>query len=197
MFFSLRPSEARLNAQLRACSTRAPNDPSLGVHLLQEPGAAFHLDAYGAELGEGEGTFRAGVRALRAWAMYPSPWCEVWAGPARWELDQNYLALIRHFGFWSVLPGRVIEVIDQHDTHVHRRGFTFMTLRGHAEAGVERFEVCWHQGDGRVEFCAKAASRPTGIARLASPLARHFQTRFHRESGPSMAAAVRAALRVG
>ncbi len=63
-------------------------------------------------------------------------------------------------------PCRVVEVVDEPD----RCGFTYVTLPGHPEAGVESFTVT-RRPDGRVLLTIEAVSRPaTLLTRVGGPL---------------------------
>lgn len=74
------------------------------------------------------------------------------------------------------MPCRVIEVIDEPD----RRGFTYATLPGHPEAGIERF-LLERVHDGTLCFSVTAVSAPASLpARLARPIARAVQDAFTR-----------------
>lgn len=74
------------------------------------------------------------------------------------------------------MPCRVIEVIDEPD----RSGFTYATLPGHPESGVERF-LLERSHDETLRFSVTAFSAPGSLpARLARPLARAIQHAFTR-----------------
>lgn len=81
------------------------------------------------------------------------------------------------FGVAAIrMPCRVTEVIDDPD----RRGFTYATLPGHPEAGMERF-LLERIHDGTLHFSVTAVSAPASLpARLAPPLARAVQDAFTR-----------------
>lgn len=185
MFCLRRPSNRFLERYRRACTERTLNFPGLSVASLQAPPAGFVRDSYGRQLGAGAHDYRAAMAALRAWAMYPAGWARVWAPPAAatpaWELDSVFVAVIRGYGVYTLLPGRVIEQFDE-DGPTCRFGFSFATLRGHVECGVERFEVNWTHATDEVRFDALAISRPGPLLSLVAPLARRLQCRFHRES---------------
>lgn len=70
---------------------------------------------------------------------------------------------------------RVIEAWDFDDGAVREAGFTYATIVGHPERGIETFRVRL-QSDGRVMVVVDARSRP-GIllTRLGYPAARLFQ----------------------
>lgn len=68
---------------------------------------------------------------------------------------------------------RVSEIWDEPD----RRGFSYQTLPGHPEEGVETFLLTRPSEGHPVTFAISATSRPaTWLARLAGPLGRAVQT---------------------
>jgi uncharacterized protein (UPF0548 family) len=74
---------------------------------------------------------------------------------------------------WAVAPCRVVELIDEPD----RVGFSYATLPGHPEEGVERFAFA--RTDGAVRFEVDAVSRPNlWLSRLAPFVARRIQARI-------------------
>lgn len=73
-------------------------------------------------------------------------------------------------------PCRVIEVIDEPT----RAGFTYATLTGHPESGVERFLLSAEE-DGRISLSIEGYSRPSSrAARLLPAAAALVQTRITR-----------------
>jgi uncharacterized protein (UPF0548 family) len=72
-------------------------------------------------------------------------------------------------------PCRVVDVIDDH----RRRGFSYGTLPGHPLRGEERFTVEFDAA-GRVVLHIVSFSVPTGLARLAPPVARVGQRAINR-----------------
>lgn len=74
------------------------------------------------------------------------------------------------------IPCRVTEVVDEPD----RAGFTYATLPGHPEVGIERFWI-EREDDGALRFSVAAVSAPAWTAaRLAAPAARAVQDAFAR-----------------
>ena len=70
------------------------------------------------------------------------------------------------------IPCRVLDVVTAPD----HRGFTYGTLPGHPETGVETFELR-RRPDGRVELVIEAVSAPaTWPARAAGPIGRALQS---------------------
>lgn len=185
MFFLTRPSPEQVARIVESCARRTPNHEALPTADLARPPHGFARDEYGAELGSGEVVWRAARDAIDNGLMYPPAWTAVCTAPGKPAVGAPFVSLIRHFGFHSVLPGRIREGIDS-DGQAKRYGFSFLTLEGHAEQGVERFVVSWDGATDVVRYDATAISRPAGIVRLGRPLARHLQRRFQRDSVASM-----------
>lgn len=71
---------------------------------------------------------------------------------------------------------RVTEVIDE----INRKGFSYGTLPGHPEVGIERF-LLQRGPSGAVTFRVTATSRPSSVVGfLAGPVARRVQHRIVR-----------------
>jgi len=187
--FTLRKPPRELVERYRTdCGMRPLSFPGLCVASLAAPPRGFVLDEYGCVLGSGEASFRAAEAALDRFAMYPSPWAWVQAGTGCFGEGSVYVAVIRAYGLYALLPGRVLERLDETEP-VRRYGFTFATVAGHVEHGVERFEIVCSPETGEVRFVATAVSRPGALVRWVSPLARRLQRKFHRESPQVMRAA--------
>ena len=152
------------------------------------PPAGYAVDRYGVVLGEGRAVYERACAALDRFAMYPSAWTSiVRAGDGPVEPGLVFASVIRHLGFWSVNPGRVIDTLEGDPD---RAGFAFGTIVGHAERGEERFEVSRDPRSDEVRFDVVAFSRPAApLARLGAPIARALQRRFARESCAAMRAA--------
>ncbi len=196
VFCLRRPSTTTLERYLLDCESRELNVPGLNVASLEAPPPGFVSDTYGGVLGSGRDAYEAAVEALESFAMYPSPWTWVHARPGPLEVGSVYVGVVRGFGLYTLLPGRVLEVFDGSDP-MRRRGFTFGTLAGHVEQGAERFEVHRSSETDEVRYGARAVSRPTPLVRLGKPFARRLQLRFQRESTEAMRAHVQRAGALG
>ncbi len=185
-----RPSPERLAKILSHLPSVGFNHSAVGTDLLRETAPGFVLDEYGADLGEGAATFDAALGALEAFGMYPRAWTDVHCEVSPMTLGAEFIAVTRQLGFYGLLPCRVIEVENNSAPGERVRSFAFGTLRGHVEAGVERFRVRWDLGTDAVRLDVRAVSRPVGITRLGSPIARRIQLRFHRQAGPAFLAAM-------
>lgn len=145
-----------------------------------------------ARLGSGEAVFAAAVAALRNWAMYRLPWTEVHPAGAPVRPGMVFATLVRHLGFWSVNPCRVVYA-EERSGDVHVQAFAIGTLPDHAERGEERFQVEWHRSDDTVWFEILAFAEPRHwLARLGTPVVRWLQHRFGVQAVRAMHAAVAA-----
>lgn len=191
---------------------RRPDDAAVARLLAEQAGAPFSYAEVGAtrdaddappgyfanrgraRLGAGEAAFRRAVEALRRWAQYDMEWVEVAPPGASLEPGTVVGVLVRHYGFWSLNPCRVVYAIDEETAEGRRFGFGYGTLPAHGEAGEERFTVTWRAADDAVEYELFSFSRPghpgPPLARLGLPLARPLQRRFARESPRAMRRAV-------
>jgi uncharacterized protein (UPF0548 family) len=102
--------------------------------------------------------------ALLGWDVHRGAGLRVEAdGPA--EVGATVVVAVRLGPLWAVAPCRVIEVIDDPG----RVGFTYATLPGHPELGVERFVVS-DTADG-AWFEVDAVSRPASWESKLLPFA--------------------------
>ena len=189
--FRLRfPSEDQLAALLKRANAKGFNHPAVSPKALTDFPPGFVIDEYGAPLGQGEDLFHRAVEAIGTFRMYPPSWTRIYAPHSPFELDTPFLSLTRQLGLWAVLPGRIIETVDETTESTRTRSFAFGTLKGHAETGVERFRIRWDLTTNEVHYEVLAVSHPIGLTRLATPIARHFQTNFHRESPTALQSAL-------
>ena len=191
--FRLRfPSEPQLAGILERANAKGFNHPAVTPQALTAPPQGFIVDEYGAPLGSGEGLFKRAVQAIEAFRMYPPSWTRIYAPQSPFTLGAPFLSLTRQLGVWAVLPGRIIETVDETTEQARTRSFAFGTLHGHAETGVERFGIRWDLTTDQVHYEVRAISRTIGLTRLATPIARHFQTTFHRQSPRALQSALAA-----
>jgi uncharacterized protein (UPF0548 family) len=186
------PTASELSAFVLACSARPFNYGPQGATRNEEALRGFDRDRWGVDLGSGHDTFARAQEAVRSFAMYPPGWTIPYRAFDRIEIGAVFVTAIRHLGFWSLNPCRIIYVVDEGAaSRVARFGFAFGTVEGHAEAGEERFTVTWDRDSDGVRFEAFAFSRPEApLARLGKPIARALQRRFHRDSTANMLRAV-------
>ena len=185
MFYLRRTSDDDARVVLDGLRDRAFNYSDVGA-TRGTPPAGYAVDRYGAALGHGADAFERARAAIKDFVMYPAPWtCVVSLVPIAEGVI--FGTWIRHLGFWSLNPCRILDVTDEPE----RFEFAFGTLEGHSEAGEERFGVV-RDAEGRVAYAVTAVSRPNHpLARLGAPYARRLQRRFQRESCAAMQRAAR------
>jgi len=138
-------------------------------------------------LGAGGECYRRACAALRRWEPFRLGWAEAFPPVAPIRVGTTVGVVVRHFGFWSLEPSRIVAVIDE----AERFGFVYRTLPDHALEGEERFLVEWRRDDDAVAYERVARSRPRHLlAWLGFPLARLLQHRFARDSAAAMRRAV-------
>jgi len=205
MFYLTRPTTAELDRVLAGCpSTRLTYD-AVGA-TRGTPPAGYYVDRYAVDLGRGADAFARACAAVRQFVMYPRPWTSVHRAFDAPHEGAEFVAAIRHLGFWSANPCRIVYTIDDsgdapdgapgdppgdQGAPRQRYGFALGTLDGHVETGEERFEVCRDTRTDVVSYRVVAFSRPRVLlARLGTPIARTLQRRFGRESRQAMVQAV-------
>lgn len=190
MFFLTRPAPAALDRILADCADAPLTYAAVGA-TRSTPPAGYYVDRYDAELGRGEDAFARARAAVDRFVMYPRPWTHVHRSFEKPHDGAMFVAVIRHLGFWSANPARIVYTMDEADAHTRRYGFALGTALGHAETGEERFEVSWDTRTNLVSYRVVAFSRPHELlARLGTPIARALQKRFARQSRQAMADAV-------
>jgi uncharacterized protein (UPF0548 family) len=183
-----RPSEARIRRALDSYAALGWSYPEVGATLSGVP-HGYPINHHRTQLGRGEAVFRRGVAALHDWQMYALPWTTVHGSPTSPEAGAVVGVLVRHFGFWSLNPSRIVYVLREQgsDGDEIRSGFALGTLPGHSESGEERFTVEWDPRSDGVAFEIFTFARPQHwLARLAPPLVTAVQNRFGREACAAM-----------
>ena len=190
MFFLTKPSPAALDRILADCADAPLTYAEVGATRSTLP-AGYYVDRYDAELGRGAEVFARARAAVDRFVMYPAPWTEIHRTFEKLHEGALFVAVIRHMGFWSANPARIIYTVDETGAETQRYGFALGTVAGHAETGEERFEVSWDTRTDVVSYRVVAFSRPYELlARLGTPIARALQRRFGRQSRQAMADAV-------
>ncbi len=156
--------------------------------------AGYPVNRHRAPIGSGRADFEAAVFAMREWAVYDLPWTQLWPLDARVEVGREVAVLVRHFGFWSLNPCRVVYAEREETEEGERFQLAIGTLPWHAERGEERMRVEWIRATDEVWFdlLAFAAARHP-LVRLAHPLMVRLQRRFARQAAQAVAARVREA----
>lgn len=124
-------------------------------------------------LGGGDGTFRAVRDCILGWGLQLGAGIGVTEAPPQVAVGATAVLRLRMGAVRFRAPVRVIEVVDTAEC----AGFSYETLPGHPEDGVERFLVT--NGPDGVRLRIAARSRPgRWFTRLGEPLARRLQDRF-------------------
>jgi uncharacterized protein (UPF0548 family) len=151
----------------------------------------YVIDHNRVQLGVGREAFEKAKSAVRAWTMFAMPWVQLCWPEAEIRVGTNVASMVRHFGFASVNPCRIVYTFDEVTAAAERYGFAYGTLQGHEERGEERFTVELHAGDGSVWYDVLAFSRPGKfVTAIGKPVARALQRRFVRDSKAAMVRAV-------
>ncbi|MCT1438376.1 DUF1990 family protein [Brachybacterium paraconglomeratum] len=165
-----RPLSRRREAALRA----APLSVPLGLTLDGAPPPGFQRFSQAVALSRRD--FEPAAAELLSWRVHQRAGLAVEASDDVAQLG-TVVQLRLGLGVASIrIPCRVIELIDE----PKRRGFTYATLPGHPESGVERF-LLERGHDETLRFSVTAVSAPGSLpTRLARPLARAIQEAFTR-----------------
>lgn len=149
------------------------------------PGArGVATDEHLAELGNeppgaplADGPFRRAADLVCSYRAFPQELIEGLRAPVAVALGETVRARYRLLPFVHlVFAARVVEVFDELRDGVQRTGFTYRTLAGHPECGVETFLVEKNLANGRVHAALRAHSRPGCLlVRVLRPLCRRLQ----------------------
>lgn len=180
--FSLRePSAAAIDRVLAEAARQDFSYPDVGVTRGDYPSRSKPHHHRG-RVGAGEAAYHAAIAQVREWRMYQLPWTRVYPPEAGAQPGTVIATVVRHLGFWSVNPCRVVYAAESAG-EISTSAFAIGTLRGHAERGEERFQVEWHRADDSVWFEILAFARPHHwLARLGAPITRSLQRKFAAEA---------------
>lgn len=166
----IRPLSARREAALRSARLSIP----LGLTLEGAPPSGYRRFSHTIALSRLD--YERAAAELLSWRVHRRAGLAVRSSD---EVIRLGAVVELQLGLGAVsirMPCRVIEVIDGPE----RRGFTYATLPGHPEVGVERF-LLERLPDGTLHFTVTAVSAPASLpARLARPLTRAVQEAFTR-----------------
>ena len=181
MFLASKPSAKFVKEFIAAQKDLPFTYAEVGATRDQLPAGYTH-DHNSIVLGKGRVVFQRAVSALRSWRQFDLGWVEI--VPPDLPIKVGAVGAVRAhtFGVWSLSATRIVYVVNELD-NVSRFGFAYGTLPDHVESGEERFLVEWYQTTDEVKYDILAFSKPRHrLVRLGSPLARHLQKRFARES---------------
>jgi uncharacterized protein (UPF0548 family) len=157
---------------LRAALDRARAAEPTWTEALTVPApAGFNLDELRRELGTGDDLFDSAADRILTWGVQQHSGLTVLATTDRAELGTTFVVGLPFGPAWVLAPCRIVAVTETPT----RAGFTFVTLSGHPERGVEEFAVT-RSDDGTISFEIRAISRPVSLlARLGKPVTRRIQ----------------------
>lgn len=160
----------------------------LGLRESPKPPRGYVLDRNRVRLGYGDEVFARARAALMRWEMFRVGWAELLWPDASIARGTTVGVLVHLPGVWSLCASRIVYTVEQlgHALELERYGFAYGTLPGHVARGEERFSVERSRDDGGVWYEMLAYSRLGGLARCATPYARHVQRRFARDSLAAM-----------
>ena len=189
--FSLQlPSDARILRMLEAQRDAGFSYSEVGA-TAKSPPRGYKVDHERYLMGQGAITFSRGKLAIQRWEMFHNGWTRLCWPDAPIRSGTNVAMLARCLGLYSINFCRIVYVVDE----PRRYGFAYGTLPDHVEAGEERFVVEWLE-DGTVWYDVFEFSRPRHVlARIANPAIRGLQSKFRRDSGRAMQAAVAACMK--
>jgi uncharacterized protein (UPF0548 family) len=180
-----RPSTEMLAEFLALQSKLSFTYPSVGATATELP-AGYDADHTQIKLGEGEQVFTSAKAALLRWDHCRLGWVEAWSPKTTIDKGDVVVVLARMVGVWWLNASRIVYLVDE-EKPLHRFGFAYGTLPGHAETGEERFLVEWNPASGEVSYDILAFSRPhLLLTRLGYPFVRRVQKRFRTESATKM-----------
>ncbi len=123
-------------------------------------------------LGTGDGVWGRGRSAVATWAAQHGSAMTVTPDDPP-TVGATVVVATRQAGLWVLAPCRVVEVFDSDE----RAGFTYATLPGHPERGVESFTVT-RDADDTVRFEIDVVFEPaTLLAELSGPIGHWLQRR--------------------
>ncbi len=191
MFLLHKPSEKEINEFIVAQSDVPVSYQEVGATKGHNAPDGYPINRYRKELGSGEQTYKNAVKAIEAWQMYALGWTQLCPSNAPIKKGEVVATLVRHLGFWSLNPCRIIYLIDEESGKFNRFGFGFGTLSEHSEQGEEQFIVEWDKADDSVWYELYAFAKPNGLlAKIGFLFVHYLQKRFAAESYRAMLKAV-------
>lgn len=138
---------------------------------VETPHLTFDRIERRALVGYGNAVFSTCVQDLLGWKVHRRAGMQVHASSERAEVGVDVVLgeRIGPLTIWA--PCRVVRVLRTE----HRNGFSYATLPGHPECGIEEFVIELLR-DKSVWFTLRATSRAgSTITRLAGPAGKYFQ----------------------
>jgi uncharacterized protein (UPF0548 family) len=153
---------------MRSGSLRPTFDPA--VHTTE----GLPVLTVRTDLGAGADVLDRTAEFVLGWGLQRGAGLLVTADRPRAEAGRDVVVGVPAGPLMMLAPCRVVEVVDEPD----RRGFSYVTLPGHPERGIEHF-LARRCEDGRVELTVQAFAGPgTPLVRLGWPVGRLLQ-RFY------------------
>ena len=138
-----------------------------------DPRPGFETFTRTIRLPAGEDSFRTAGEKILGWGMQRGAGLRVHTEQPRATVGSTVVLGIGLAGLYLAFPCRVNEVYDEPT----RLGFSYLTLPGHPECGIERFLVELAP-DGAVQASVRAVSRPANLLMsLTGPAGRAAQRR--------------------
>ena len=192
MFMLHKPSVEEIDNFIAAQSNLPLSYAEIGATVNHASPAGYPINHLCKELGKGRQTYKKAVDALRSWQIYATKWTEVFPANAPIEKDEVVVMIVKHLGFWSLNPCRVVYTIEEKAKLIERNSFAIGTLPAHSEKGEERFTVEWDKQTDTVYYELYAfAKAHNWLAKVGFPFVPLFQKRFAIDSYEAMLAAVK------
>ena len=190
MFRLHEPNDQELDAFLDIERHKEFSYPDLTA-TKAEPPNHYKIDHNKIKLGSGQRVFSNALRALYSWQMFKTSFTRLYPNVKPQE-GVVVAVIVKHLGFYSVNPSRVVYLLNEEVEGVIRVGFAYGTLTSHAERGEERFLIIWNRETNDVYYDLLAFSKPNNwLVWSGYPYVRALQKRFAQESLQAMLRAVK------
>lgn len=184
MYFLSPPSKEKVQTFISQYQSSPFSYNELGISLENFPqhsntSQKFKKDEYQISLGYGRECFAKAQQAVKDWGMFALDWIRLYPAKPKIQEEEMVGVLIHSLGIWVLNFCRIVKVMEGE----RQFGFSYGTLRPHAERGEEKFLVTWSKDNDEVSYKITAFSRPNYfLAKLGYPYVRSLQKRFSRES---------------
>ena len=181
MFLLRKPTDEMIRQFISSQKDLSFTYSEVGATRNEGRPAGFIVDHNRTRLGEGEGTYRRAVSALRSWKQFDLGWVKIVPPQTPVKVGSTVAVRAHTFGFWSLSAARIVYLIEE-SAAVKRFGFAYGTLPNHVECGEERFMIEWLEDDS-VWYDIYAFSHPQHpLVKLGAPLTRMLQKQFAKDS---------------